>query len=210
MKTRLKTPSTDQSSRRPTHRKNSTRTAKRFIDRHPGTARGNSTAEDWNQVVFSDETRYNLSSYDNRVRAWRPRGERLNPAFALQRHTASTAEAIFQQGNARSQMARLSQDCLRTVTIPSWPARSPDLSSIEPIWDHLVRRVGHPTSLNELESRLQQIWNEMFQDNIQNLYASMPNLSHPAFVLDGVQQGIKSSVLLPYFSEINVPFSLMF
>ncbi|GFW88583.1 transposable element Tcb1 transposase [Trichonephila clavipes] len=30
-------------------------------------------------------------SDDNRVRAWRPRGERLNPAFALQRHTAPTA-----------------------------------------------------------------------------------------------------------------------
>ncbi|GFV68009.1 hypothetical protein TNCV_1872911 [Trichonephila clavipes] len=33
----------------------------------------------------------NLSNYDNSVRLWRPRGERLNPAFALQRHTAPTA-----------------------------------------------------------------------------------------------------------------------
>ncbi|GFV82152.1 uncharacterized protein TNCV_2790501 [Trichonephila clavipes] len=54
-------------------------------------ARGNWTAAEWNQVVFSDESRFNLSSDDNRVRVWRPRDERLNPAFALQRHTASTA-----------------------------------------------------------------------------------------------------------------------
>ncbi|GFV54155.1 hypothetical protein TNCV_1027271 [Trichonephila clavipes] len=42
----------------------------------------------WNQVVYSNEPRFNLSSDDIRVRVWRPRGERLNSAFALQRHTA--------------------------------------------------------------------------------------------------------------------------
>ncbi|GFW33838.1 transposable element Tcb2 transposase [Trichonephila clavipes] len=52
--------------------------------------RGNWTAEEWNQVVFSDESRFNLSSDDNHVRVWRPCGKRLNPAFALQRHTAPT------------------------------------------------------------------------------------------------------------------------
>ncbi|GFX84719.1 uncharacterized protein TNCV_725261 [Trichonephila clavipes] len=40
---------------------------------------------------------------------------------------------------------------LRTVKTLPWPARSPDLSPIEHIWDPLGRRVGHPTSLNELE-----------------------------------------------------------
>ncbi|GFY35137.1 hypothetical protein TNCV_5045121 [Trichonephila clavipes] len=33
--------------------------------------------------------------------------------------------AIFQQDNARPHMARVSQDCLRTVTTLSWPAPSP-------------------------------------------------------------------------------------
>ncbi|GFS71309.1 transposable element Tcb1 transposase [Trichonephila clavipes] len=72
-------------------------------------------------------------------------------------------------------MTRVSQDYLRTVATLPWPARSPDLSSIEHIWDHLGWRVGYPMSLNELEARLQQIWSEMSQDIIQNLYASMPN-----------------------------------
>ncbi|GFW88998.1 transposable element Tcb1 transposase [Trichonephila clavipes] len=52
---------------------------------------GNWTAAEWNQVVFSDESRFNLSSDDNRVRVWRTRGERLNPAFAIQQHTTPTA-----------------------------------------------------------------------------------------------------------------------
>ncbi|GFX16800.1 transposable element Tcb1 transposase [Trichonephila clavipes] len=80
--------------------------------------------------------------------------------------------AIFEQDNARPYTARVSQDCLCIVTTLPWPARSPDVSPIEHIWDNLGWRVRHPTSLNELEARLQQIWNEMSRDT-QNLYASM-------------------------------------
>ncbi|GFX30934.1 transposable element Tcb1 transposase [Trichonephila clavipes] len=90
----------------------------------------------------------------------------------LQSHMLSLMQrlpgAIFQQDNARYHMARVSQDYLRTVTILPWPARSPDLPPIEHIWDPLGRWVGHLTSLNELEARLQQIWNEMSLDIIQN------------------------------------------
>ncbi|GFU07480.1 transposable element Tcb1 transposase [Trichonephila clavipes] len=85
------------------------------------------------------------------------------------------SESIFQQGNAQPHTARVSQDCIRTVTTLTWPIRSPDLSPIEHIWDHYGQRVGHLTSLNELEARLQQIWNEMSQDIIQTSYASMPD-----------------------------------
>ncbi|GFW32746.1 transposable element Tcb1 transposase [Trichonephila clavipes] len=71
--------------------------------------------------------------------------------------------------NTRSPLASVSQDCLRTVTTLPRPACSPNLSPNEHIWNHLGRRVGHPTSLSNLEARLQQIWNEMSQDIIQNL-----------------------------------------
>ncbi|GFU10982.1 transposable element Tcb2 transposase [Trichonephila clavipes] len=123
-----------------------------------------------------EKTGTSLSSEDNRVRVWRLNGERLNHAVALQRHTAPTAgvmEPFFQQGNAQPYTARESQDFPLL-----WPARSPDLSSTEYIWDHLGRRVWFLTSMNELESRLQQIWNETSQD-IQNLYASMPDRFAP-------------------------------
>ncbi|GFU10101.1 transposable element Tcb2 transposase [Trichonephila clavipes] len=151
MKTRLRTPSIDQSTRRQPHRKKCTRIANCFIGRHPGTcstftrglcvfsnhmkAPGSRTfgitapitcaALDTHpstppigvvprtrkldrsamepirlyqgiqiQVVFSDKSRFNIISDDNRVRVWRPRGECLNPAFALQRHTAPTADVM--------------------------------------------------------------------------------------------------------------------
>ncbi|GFU05488.1 transposable element Tcb2 transposase [Trichonephila clavipes] len=48
------------------------------------------TTAEWNQVIFSDESRFNFNSDDNRVRVWRPYGESLNPACALLQHTTST------------------------------------------------------------------------------------------------------------------------
>ncbi|GFW59669.1 transposable element Tcb1 transposase [Trichonephila clavipes] len=68
---------------------------------------------------------------------------------------------------------RVFQDNLRTVITLSWLARSPDLSPIEHIWNHFGWRLVPPMNLNELEAMLQQIWNEMSLDIIQNLYASM-------------------------------------
>ncbi|GFT96263.1 transposable element Tcb1 transposase [Trichonephila clavipes] len=106
--------------------------------------------------------------------------------------------AIFQQDNALLHTARVPQDCFRTVTTLPWPSRSPDLSPKEHIWDHLGWRVGHSTSLNELEARIQQIWNEMSQDIIQNTYASMPDCIASCIRVRGVLQGIKSSILLPF------------
>ncbi|GFY36609.1 hypothetical protein TNCV_28141 [Trichonephila clavipes] len=47
-------------------------------------------ATKWNQVVFCDEFRFNLSSDDNRVNVWRAHGEYLTPAFSLQQHTSPT------------------------------------------------------------------------------------------------------------------------
>ncbi|GFX16271.1 transposable element Tcb2 transposase [Trichonephila clavipes] len=54
-------------------------------------SRGNWTAAEWNHVVFNDESRFNLSSDDNRVRVWKLCVERLNPVFALQRQATPTA-----------------------------------------------------------------------------------------------------------------------
>ncbi|GFV33354.1 transposable element Tcb2 transposase [Trichonephila clavipes] len=65
--------------------------------------------------------------------------------------------AIFQQKKCSTShgkgVTRLSPQCCD----PSWPPRSPDLYPIEHIWDNLGWRVGHPTRLNELETRLQQL-----------------------------------------------------
>ncbi|GFU06459.1 transposable element Tcb1 transposase [Trichonephila clavipes] len=118
--------------------------------------------------------------------------------------------AIFQQDNVQPHTAGVSQDCRCTVTILPWPARFPDLSPIEHISDHLGRQVGHSASLNELEARLQQIWNEVSQDIIQNLYASMPDHIVSCFRARGGSTGYYILRSLAFFSEINNHFPLIF
>ncbi|GFS48083.1 transposable element Tc1 transposase [Trichonephila clavipes] len=49
---------------------------------------------DWQKVVFSDESRFVLSTDDNRVRVWRRPGERYNSPHTVLRHTARTAGVI--------------------------------------------------------------------------------------------------------------------
>ncbi|GFX94990.1 transposable element Tcb2 transposase [Trichonephila clavipes] len=85
---------------------------------------------------------------------------------------------LFKQDNVQLNTTKVSLDCLCPVTAFPWPARSPDLSPIEHIWDNLRRQVGYPARLNGLDARLQQIWNEMSQDIIQNLYARLYHIMH--------------------------------
>ncbi|GFX89382.1 transposable element Tcb2 transposase [Trichonephila clavipes] len=50
---------------------------------------------EWNQVVFNDESRFNLGSDDNRVRVRRPYEERFNPVFTVQWYIAPTTGVIL-------------------------------------------------------------------------------------------------------------------
>ena len=59
-----------------------------------------------------------------------------------------------------------------------WPARSPDINSIEYAWNHigwaLRNRQGPATTLSELEAALVEEWNMVEQDFIRGLIESMP------------------------------------
>ncbi|GFY01530.1 transposable element Tcb2 transposase [Trichonephila clavipes] len=46
---------------------------------------------DWQNFMFSDESRFVLGTHDNRVRVWRRPGERYNSPHTVLRHTARTA-----------------------------------------------------------------------------------------------------------------------
>ncbi|GFV39131.1 transposable element Tcb1 transposase, partial [Trichonephila clavipes] len=43
---------------------------------------------DWRRVIFSDESRFSLSADDHRTRVWRRTGQRSDPAFIVEHHTA--------------------------------------------------------------------------------------------------------------------------
>ncbi|UYV65367.1 hypothetical protein LAZ67_3004081 [Cordylochernes scorpioides] len=85
---------------------------------------------EWHRVVFSDESRFCLSSDSRRVRVWRRRGERSNPAAIVERPTVrqrgimvwgaiaydSRSPLLRIQGTMTAQ--RYVDDVLRLVTLP--------------------------------------------------------------------------------------------
>ncbi|GFU17612.1 DDE_3 domain-containing protein [Trichonephila clavipes] len=79
--------------------------------------------------------------------------------------------AFFQQDNARLHTARVAQDFLRHFQTLPWPARSPDLSPAQHVWDQLKRQ----HSVHDLESAVQDLWAHLPQDNIRCLINSMPD-----------------------------------
>ena len=85
---------------------------------------------------------------------------------------------IFQHDNARPHTARHTQNILpiHNVNVLQWPARSPDLSPIEHLWDHLGRQVRERHDVNnihDLERALQAEWVRIPLQVIRKLICSM-------------------------------------
>ncbi|GFX53456.1 transposable element Tcb2 transposase [Trichonephila clavipes] len=83
--------------------------------------------------------------------------------------------AIFQQDNAPPHTARVAQDFLRHFQTLPWPARSPNLSPVEHVWDQLKRQIPSSHSVHHLELAVQDLWAHLPQDNIRYLINSMPD-----------------------------------
>ncbi|GFS52926.1 transposable element Tcb1 transposase [Trichonephila clavipes] len=147
---------------------------------------------DWKNVVFSDESRFVLGTDDNRERVWRRPGKQYNSPHTVLRHTARTAGVIVlgtiaydsrsilivMRGILTSQ--RYVDDILRPHVGPflndlPWPARSPDLSPVEHVWDQLKRQMPSCHSVHDLELAVQDLWAHLPQDNIRCLINSMPD-----------------------------------
>ena len=84
----------------------------------------------------------------------------------------------LQQDNARPHVARHTRAVLGQLNIPTldWPARSPDLSPIEHLWDDLGRRIRERhdvTNVRELEDALHEEWRRTPIRTIRTLINSM-------------------------------------
>ncbi|GFU85241.1 transposable element Tcb1 transposase [Trichonephila clavipes] len=121
---------------------------------------------EWNEVVFTDESRICLQHHNDWIRVWRHRGERTLNSCIMPRHTGHApdimglATAIFQQDNAQPHVARIVQRFFVNHQIEwlPWPARSPDLSKIENMWSMVVQRLTQITPQLPQQINLDNVW----------------------------------------------------
>ncbi|GFX50472.1 transposable element Tc1 transposase [Trichonephila clavipes] len=153
---------------------------------------------EWNEVVFTDESRICLQHHDRRIRVRRHRGERMLNSCVMHRHTGLApsimewggigyhsrtplrlATAIFQQDNARPHVACIVQRFFvnHQIELLPWPARFSDLLPIENMWSMVAQRLTQITPPSATPDQLWQYveaaWSAVPQEHIQSLFDSM-------------------------------------
>ncbi|GFU73425.1 transposable element Tc1 transposase [Trichonephila clavipes] len=135
---------------------------------------------EWGRVLFTDESRFSLSSDTHRILIWRERGSRNHPSKIFERDRGAMGlQFLFMDDNAPCHRTVAAEQLLESEDIErmDWPARSPDLNPIEHIWDFLGRRLAArtlpPVTIRELRLALQNEWAAMPQQLIDTLILSM-------------------------------------
>ncbi|GFY25283.1 transposable element Tcb2 transposase [Trichonephila clavipes] len=180
---------------------------------------------EWGRVLFTDESRFSLSSDSHRILFWREREAAIIPRTSLKGTGMEVAvfsfggimlgsrtdlhifdagsvngtrycneillpyvrlfrgamglQFLFMDDNAPCHRTVAAKQLLESEDIErmDWPARSPDLSPIEHVWDFLGRRLAArtlpPVTIRELRLALQDEWAAMPQQLIDTLILSM-------------------------------------
>ncbi|GFS52435.1 transposable element Tc1 transposase [Trichonephila clavipes] len=133
----------------------------------------------WNEVIFSDESKFNIFGSDGRRMVWRKPNTSHHP-----KHTIPTVK----HGDGSVMVWGSRHDPKHTAfVVKEWllyhcrnqlntPPQSPNLNVIENLWSHLERAVQKHqiTSKEQLKSVLQEEWLNIAPDTPRHLVESMP------------------------------------
>ncbi|GFS70485.1 zinc finger protein 732 [Trichonephila clavipes] len=158
----------------------------------------NWTEQDWTCVLFSDESRFSLSSDCRLQMIWRESGTAYRPENIQEKDRYPTCSIMVWAGimiNGRTRLhvvvngtmtgqryideVLLPHDCLDSEGIQRlvWPSRSPDPNPIENVWVALGRQVAGrnypPTNKNTLIRALTEEWDKLNQQLLDNVVQSI-------------------------------------
>ncbi|GFX87803.1 DDE_3 domain-containing protein [Trichonephila clavipes] len=152
----------------------------------------NWTEQDWACVLFSDESRFSLSSDCRRQLIWLESGTAYRPENIQEKDRYPTCSIMVWAGimiNGRTRLhvvtngTMTGQRYIDEVLLPhvrlfrGAVGRSPDLNPIENVWDALGRQVvGRsypPTNKNTLIRALTEEWDKLPQQLLDNVVQSM-------------------------------------
>ncbi len=93
-----------------------------------------------------------------------------------------SSDGYFQQENTPCHKAQIISDWFlehdNEFTLLTWPPQSPDLNSIEHLWDVVEREICimdvQPTNLHQLRDAIRSIWTKISEECFLHLVESMP------------------------------------
>ncbi|GFW31402.1 transposable element Tcb2 transposase [Trichonephila clavipes] len=160
---------------------------------------------EWGRVLFTDESRFSLSSDSHRILIWREREAAIIPRTSLKGtdlhifdggsingnrycneillpyvrlfRSAMGLQFLFMDKNAPWHRPVAAEQLLESEDIErmDWPARSPDLNPIEHVWDFLGRRLAART--------LPPVTIRELRLALQDEWAAMPQQLIDTFIL---------------------------
>jgi len=87
---------------------------------------------------------------------------------------------IFQHDNSSVHTAKIVKRFLSRskIKVLDWPANSPDISPIERVWGYIDKQLNHcdapPKNKDELFARIEDIWNNLPPNYLNELYRELP------------------------------------
>ncbi|GFV96417.1 transposable element Tc1 transposase [Trichonephila clavipes] len=177
---------------------------------------------EWGRVLFTDESRFSLSSDSQRILIWREQGSRNHPSNIIERDRYGGRGVLawggimlgsrtdlhifnavpFMDDNAPCHRTVAAEQLLESEDIErmDWPARSLDLNPIEHVWDFLGRRLAThtltPVTIRELRLALQDEWAAMPQQLIDILIFSMGRRCETCLALREIISPTKNRMFL--------------
>ncbi|GFW85762.1 transposable element Tcb1 transposase [Trichonephila clavipes] len=96
------------------------------------------------RLLFTDESRFSLSSDSHRILIWREREAAIIPRTSLKGTGAMGLQFLFMDNNAPCHRTVAAEQLLESEDIErmDWPARSPDLNPIQHVWDFSRQTLG--------------------------------------------------------------------
>ena len=130
----------------------------------------------YGQAYVTTRQRTQVHFVDGTLNAQRYRDEILRPIVVPFNHDH---HLMLQHDNAWPHVARICTQFLQGENIPvlAWPAYSPDMSSIEHVWDALDRRIRQCVlvyaNIQQFCTAIEEEWTNIPQATINNLNNSM-------------------------------------